>query len=141
MYPISSNRSRRFVALLLALLTIPLAWSQQSLQVQEQHGVAFVSGGFGADERDQLRTMQDQFDFKLVFATDAGNYLGYVNVRIMDQQGDTLLETRSNGPILMADLPAGNYTVIAENKNIGKERTVSVGGKSMTEVTFTWPAH
>lgn len=137
---IDPNGSRRFVALLIALLAIPIAWSQQSLQVQEQGGIAFVSGGFGSEERDQLHAMQDRFTLKLVFALDSGSYLADVNVRIMDRHGNTLLETRTNGPILMANLAAGNYTVVADRDNSEKERTVSVRSGGTTEVTFTWPA-
>lgn len=129
---------QRTVALLLAIVVMPLAWSQQPLQVQEQQGVTFVSGGFGQDERDQLQAMQGQFNLKLVFAIDAGNYLGGVDVRIRDQQGSTLVETRSDGPILMANLPAGTYTVAVDNKGNEKERSVNVGSQDMTEVTFTW---
>lgn len=132
------NRTRQLVALLLALVVVPLAWSQQPLQVQEQQGVSFVSGGFGQEERDQLQAMQGQFNLRLVSALDAGNYLAGVDVRIRDQEGSTLVETRTDGPFLMANLPAGTYTVVADYKGNEKERAVNVGGQGMTEVTFTW---
>lgn len=119
-------------------MVMPLAWSQQPLQVQEQQGVTFVSGGFGQDERDRLQAMQGQFNLKLVFAIDAGNYLAGIDVRIVDRQGSALVETTSDGPILMANLPAGAYTVLADNKGNKKERTVNVSSQGMTEVTFTW---
>lgn len=138
MHHIFHIRARSVVALLLALFVLPLAWSQQPLQVQEQQGVTFVSGGFGKDERDQLQAMQDRFNLKLAFATDAGNYLAGIDVRITDQQGSTLVEARSDGPILMAKLPAGTYTVAADNKDNEKQRAVDVGSQGMTEVTFTW---
>lgn len=134
------DRAWRITALLLALFVIPLAWSQQPLQVQEQQGVSFVSGGFGEDERDQLRAMQGQFNLKLVFALDAGNYLAGINARIEDQQGSTLVETTSDGPILMANLPAGTYTVVVDHKGNEKQRTVEVGSQGMTDVNFTWRA-
>lgn len=134
------DRAWRIAALLLALLVTPLAWSQQPLQVQEQQGVSFVSGGFGEDERDQLQAMQGQFNLKLIFAIDAGNYLAGIDVRIIDQQGSTLVETTSDGPILMASLPAGTYTVGVDHKGDEKQRTVDVGSQGMTEANFTWSA-
>jgi hypothetical protein len=134
------NRVLGIAALLLALSLVPLAWSQQPLQVQEQQGVTFVSGGFGKDERGQLQDMQGQFNLKLVFATDAGNYLAGIDVRIIDQQGGTLVETRSDGPILMARLPARSYTVVASHKNNEQQRTVNVGNQGRTELNFTWSA-
>ena len=139
-YHILHRCSHRFVVLLLALIVMLPAWSQQPLQTHEQQGIAFVSGGFGQEERDQLQAMAGQFNLKLVFALDAGNYLAGINVRIEDQQGATLVETTSDGPILMAKLPAGTYAVTAKNKTEEKERTVTVGDQGMTEVTFTWPA-
>lgn len=134
------HRASRLAVLLLALLAAPLAWPQESLEVRQQQGVSFVSGGFGQDERDQLQAMQSRFNLKLVFAVAAGNYLSDIDVRIMDEQGSTLVETRTDGPILMAKLSAGTYTVAADNKGSGKQRSVDVGGQGITEATFTWPA-
>lgn len=132
------HRAWRLIAFLLALLIMPLAWSQQPLQVQEQQGNTFISGGFGQDEREYLQAMHDRFNLKLVFALDAGNYLADIDVRIVDQQGNTLIEARSDGPIFMANLPSGSYTVVADNVGNEQKRTVSIASPDMTEVTFTW---
>lgn len=139
-YQILHKGSQRFVWLLLALLAGSPAWSQQPLQVQEQQGINFVSGGFGQEERAQLQAMAGQFNLKLVFTVDAGNFLAGVDVRIMDQQDNALVTTRSDGPILMADLPVGTYLVAADHKGNEKKQTVDIGGRGMAEVTFTWPA-
>lgn len=132
------HRAWRLIAFLPPLLIMPLAWSQQPLQVQEQQGNTFISGGFGQEEREQLQAMHDRFNLKLVFALDAGNYLAGIDVRIVDQQGNTLIKARSDGPIFMVNLPSGSYTVVADNVGNEQKRTVSIAGQDMTEVTFTW---
>lgn len=139
-YRITDTRSQGVVWLLLALLAGAPAWSQQPLQVQQQQGINFVSGGFGQEERDQLQAMTGQFNLRLVFALDAGNYVAGVGIHIKDQQDNTLVATTSDGPILMANLPAGTYMVAADYKGNEKEQTVRIGGRGMTKVTFTWPA-
>lgn len=138
MHHIRYHRYQESIALLLALLVMPLAWSQQPLDVQEQQGISFVSGGFGQEERDQLQAMAGQFNLKFVFSLDAGNYLADVDVRIRDEQGSTLVETTSSGPIFLANLPEGNYTIAAANEGVEKARDVSAGSHGMTEVNFTW---
>lgn len=140
MQAIANIRTLGLITMLAAALSVPLAWAQAPLAVQEQQGISFVSGGVGKEERDQLQAMQGQFNLKLVFAIDAGNFLAGINVRIMDQQGNVLVETQTDGPILMANLPAGTYTVAAEDMNNRKEQTVTVGDQGLKEVTFTWSA-
>jgi hypothetical protein len=68
-----------------------------------------------------------QYPLTLEFAikhTPRAEYTANVHVTITDAQGQRLLDTRSDGPFLLAKLPAGQYTVMAERHGQTLARTV-----------------
>ncbi len=123
--------------LMLSTLALTPAYAQGGLAVQHARGVSYVSGGVGQGERDALQEMQGRFNVKLVFALTAGNYLADVHVRILNHRGDEVLKTVANGPILLAKLPPGRYTVEATSYNDQKIKRIRVGGR-MTRAHFYW---
>jgi hypothetical protein len=90
-------------------------WSPSSrLQVQNDQGVRYVSGGVGESERAELNNQSQQFNLRLLFAMQgSGEYLSAVRVSILDARGGTVLVTESKGPWFLAQLPPGDYTVEA----------------------------
>ncbi|NJN48054.1 MAG: carboxypeptidase regulatory-like domain-containing protein [Candidatus Competibacteraceae bacterium] len=107
---ITIKANKVFGCLLGAVLAMPLV-AQESLQVSDYQGIAYVSGGVGVEEREALAAMSDRFNLKLTFAMSAGNYLSDVQVRIVDRSGNPVFEATADGPLLYALLPPGSYTV------------------------------
>ena len=58
---------------------------------------------------------------KLSFFVRAGNYLSNVTVVVRNQAGEELVNTVTDGPWLILDLPNGSYQVIATLSN-GEDR-------------------
>lgn len=54
---------------------------------------------------------------KLSFFVQAGNYLSNVKVIVQTTSGEELVNTVTNGPWLILDLPSGTYQVIASISN------------------------
>jgi len=103
------------------------------------HGIAYMTGGVGADERaDMARTARD-FNLKLVFAEPSRPYLADVRVEIRDKSGTKLVDTSSDGPWFFARLPDGQYQVIVDHAGKKEERTVDAGVALQT-LTFLWKA-
>jgi len=61
-----------------------------------------------------------------------------VNVTIKDARGKSVIERLAGGPVLMARLPAGAYSVTATYDGESKSRQVRVGQRLRTEY-FRWP--
>ena len=101
-------------------------------------GVSYVSGGVGTTSIDRLNSLAGDFNLKLVFALTAGDYLSGVKVTISDAAGKTLLETTSQGPWLLARLPAGNYQVVASFAGNAERRAVSIGSEKLKTIDFRW---
>ena len=103
------------------------------------HGIAYMSGGVGVDERaDMARTARD-FNLKLVFAEPSKPYLADVRVEIRDKSGTKLVDTSSDGPWFFARLPEGEYKVTMEHAGKKEEKTVETG-TSLQTLTFFWKA-
>ena len=110
------------------------------IAVQEQNGIQFISGGVGTEERDALQAMKGRFNLELTMATPSGKYIGSTMLRIVNPEGKAVLETRTDGPIFMAKLPPGQYTIQAEAGGQKMTRTASVGSGGTQQVTMTWPS-
>ena len=98
------------------------------------NGVKYLTGGVGLSERAHLEQMAKNYDLKLVFADPAGAYLANVQVDIKNSNGASLIQRDSNGPWFYAELPAGQYTIIATHDGKTETRKVVVGKTSQEEM-------
>jgi hypothetical protein len=105
-----------------------------------QHHASFVAGGVGASSQEELKAREREFNLKLVFTLVEGNYVADVNVVIRDAGGRSVLEHVAPGPLLMAKLPRGTYTVSATYEGRTQSRKVSIGERLRTE-QFRWPSN
>ena len=83
--------------------------------------VPHVSGGIGGVEREELRTKERDYNLKVVTAMKSGDFLSGVQIVIESATHERMLETTMAGPILLATLPPGSYTIKA-----------TVGGETLT---------
>lgn len=102
-------------------------------------GIEFLSGGVGKDERDAIQAQFKEFNTRLVFADSTGKYLAGVAVRVTDAKGKAVLETTTQGPWLLANLPAGGYEVKASFQGRELTRRLQVGSEPVTAL-FQWKA-
>ena len=103
------------------------------------NGVKYLTGGVGLSERTHMEQMAKKYDLKLVFADPAGAYLANVQVDIQNGNGASLIQRDSNGPWFYAELPAGQYTIIATHNGKTETRKVVVG-KTTQEEMFRFKA-
>ncbi len=143
MRPIQNRMiSRSLAALLLGSTLILFTGNAISADatVQTSGGISYVSGGVGDDSIIKLNTLAGQFNLKLVFALQSGNYVSDVQVAIADAKGKTLLDATSAGPWFLAKLPAGNYQIVATFEGKAVKRSVTVGKAKLQTVDFRWAA-
>lgn len=95
-------------------------------QVQKVNGVTFTSGGVGDESMTQLAEIEKQFDLKLFLVGQSGSYLSDIGIAITDAKGKGVLLTTSEGPVLLANLPSGTYTIKASKNGNTLEQQVSV---------------
>jgi hypothetical protein len=108
--------------------------------VKTTGGIPHVSGGIGEDSLAKMETMAKDFNLKLVFALQSGNYVTDVQVAIADTKGKTLLQSTSMGPWFLVSLPPGSYQVTATFSGKDIKRSVTVSKAKLQTVDFRWAA-
>jgi hypothetical protein len=106
---------------------IGAAGAQQSPVMSGGSTNLVMSGGVGLEERAQFAQHEREANLKLVFTEPQGSYLSDIGVKVFDRNGQMVLDTTTNGPWLLAKLPAGSYRVVAMDQGAKQEVRVSVG--------------
>jgi hypothetical protein len=103
--------------------------------------VSYLSGGIGIDESTAMKNAASKYSLELVFSAKAGAtaaYLANVHVKVSDRAGKSVIDTVSQGPYLLANLPDGNYQVEASNKGVAKTERVTLKKGSHQRLVFFW---
>jgi hypothetical protein len=96
-------------------------------------GASFVSGGIGAAEKEGMRAIAKDYNFKLAFMTAgaAGKPLGNVKLKVLNaKNGKVVLSGTSDGACIFSNLPQGSYRVLTERNGVKMDRTVKVTTKT-----------
>lgn len=109
-------------------------------EVKTQNGVTYLSGGVGLDEVQAVESAAADYSLMLTFAIlKTGEYLAYVNVKIEDKSGKPVLDAVADGPMLLVQLPPGQYKISAVSNDRQVIKTVHISGNRTTRETLYWP--
>ena len=97
-----------------------------------------VSGGTGADERAELLAKEKEYNLKILAAAKSGDYLAGVKVMIESAKKERVLDTTMDGPILLAKLAPGTYTIRATSGSQTLTQTVTIAAQGLRQVNFRW---
>lgn len=101
--------------------------------------VKYVSGGVGVDEVQALRSIQHEYNLRLLFLVQgSGEFLADVKVKILDAKGKVVLDAVSDGPRFLAKLVPGTYRIIAESEGKQIVKSVKILPKSSASQSFAW---
>jgi len=137
--------TRRFLLGLVVLSAFAAAAlaDEGTLPPQRSQGsVTYISGGIGKDESDAMKEAASRYSLAIEMASPASpraQYVADVKIEIRDQRGATVLSTISDGPILLANLPPGRYTVNATKNGASQQRDIVIGSGARPRVMFSFP--
>jgi hypothetical protein len=100
--------------------------------------VPHVSGGAGADEREELLAKEQEYNLKIIAAEKSGDYLADVKVVIESANKERMLDATMEGPILLAKLPPGTYTIRATSGRDTLTQTVTIPAQGLRQAVFRW---
>ena len=128
------------IALVCSLVLNPV-WAQEATQNASAttSAVPFISGGVGDDSMAQLTAREKEFDLKLFLVGQSGTYLSDIRITIIDTSGTGVLLTTSEGPLLLANLPAGTYSVKAQKNGHSLTQKISVSPGKLQTTYFRFP--
>ncbi len=109
--------------------------------VKTQNGIAYLSGGIGSDQVTAMKAAARDYALMLTCSVqNSGEYLADVKVSITDKAGNVVLETVTEGPILLARLSPGQYHVSADSNGTVLKKTVQIGTGHPVKLNLYWPA-
>lgn len=112
-------------------------------QERTQGSVSFMTGGVSVDEADAMRAASAHYPLTLELAAAAGGprdeYISNARVDIRDSKGAPVLDTRTDGPFLLARLPPGSYTVDVEWNGAHKRQTVEISPNQRKHLLVEFP--
>jgi hypothetical protein len=107
--------------------------------VKSRAGVPFMSGGFGVEERNQMRQAAKSYNLGLSFAGKSRGYLTDVSVVINDDKGQQVLRAANTGPLFYVQLPPGKYIVKATyNGKVREVKNLRLKKDSGVRQTVYW---
>lgn len=132
---------QRYAAVIVLGLVCGLTHADtQALEERSQGDVSFISGGIGAEERAALKIVRSDYNLRLLFSVrGTGEYISDVAVSIKDGKGQTVLDTVSEGPILLTKLSPGHYRVSASSEGRVVWKNVTVDRKHRAHLSLSWP--
>ena len=107
----------------------------------KQGEVTYISGGVGQAEADAIKHVAKYYPLELEFLLKAkpkDEYLTDVKVRVKDAHDKMVLDVKTDGPFLLAKMPAGKYTVSAERAGKVEHRQVEIAANEHRRVVFEW---
>jgi len=110
-------------------------------------GVCYISGGISGDEVAQFKSHAKEYLLEIVFvqkadAEDNGRieeYLAGVQLQIKDAKGNVVVDTITEGPFFLANLPPGKYQITADYEGVIKKNAVNISAKNHRRIVFLWP--
>lgn len=103
------------------------------------YAVPIVTGGVGDEGRAAIRSMQNDYSLKVVFAGERGIFLSDVNVQILDHQGNLVVDNVTDGPMLLAALPPGHYVLQASTDGLTRRQSFTVGAGGLRTLYVRFP--
>ncbi|MDP9139353.1 MAG: hypothetical protein M3O62_00990 [Pseudomonadota bacterium] len=132
------------VAMAAALVSAP-AVAPGSIPPEQTYGaINYRMGGIGAAEAQAMREISPSYPLTLTFAERAadgrGMFTAGVAVQIVDASGTLRLDTVAQGPMMLVNLPSGEYTVKAALNGEDKAHALSLRAGEPSKLVFVWPA-
>ena len=122
--------------------TTPYAASEVPPE-QAVGSVEYRVGGIGADEAEAMRRLSSDYPLTLTFVERSADgrdmFTANVDVTIADRSGNAALDIQADGPMLVAELPDGRYTIEATLGGQTRTEQVEVAGGQNERIVFVWP--
>ncbi|HEV2057367.1 MAG TPA: carboxypeptidase regulatory-like domain-containing protein [Methylomirabilota bacterium] len=127
-----NRRIQVLATMVVVLLTFPMEVRAADVPAP------YISGGAGADSREELLAKEKEYNLKVITADKSGDYLAGVKVVIESAKKEQVLDATMTGPILLAKLVPGTYTIRATSGGQTLTRTVTIAAQGLRQVDLRW---
>ncbi|MBP0630761.1 MULTISPECIES: carboxypeptidase-like regulatory domain-containing protein [unclassified Cupriavidus] len=111
------------------------------VQIMEQHGVSYVSGGEEEAGMRRMLAIAARFNVRLTMVdAGRGNPLSGATVVVASQGGHAVLHTTASGPLFYMQLKPGAYRLAVGYQGRDQMRDIVVAGEPL-DMTFRLPVN
>ncbi|MFZ4541962.1 MAG: hypothetical protein ACOYNL_09215 [Rickettsiales bacterium] len=112
-------------------------YSSSTLYDRMDGSIVYVTGGIGEGEVNELEAAKSEYNFHLTNTDKSGAYVSDTAVVIQDRKGNDVMAANA-GPLMYVQLPAGKYTLMAENTGVVQTKRFTVSAKKPTNLHLQW---
>lgn len=103
------------------------------------HGFKYISAGIGEEEVAIMKHQAKNFTLNLLFSEGVvGRWAMDVNVNIYDEPSNLMFRIVGAQPLLYVNLPAGTYTILANNNGNKLRHKVTLEQGVNQKVILNW---
>jgi hypothetical protein len=108
---------RNILVILIGLLLINgSVFAESPKTLNTKSGLSYMTGGIGEEDATIMRANAKKYTLNLLFSEGtSGRWVTDVNVNIYNEQSETVFRIIGSKPMLYVNLPAGTYTILANN--------------------------
>lgn len=107
-----------------------------------QGSVTFITGGIGSDESGAMFAVAKKWplfiEMSEIDGSGRGVWIAGIDVRVLNAKQQNILETVSDGPLMLLNIPAGQYTVEASYQGKLLKRSVILKEGDSQKLTLFW---
>lgn len=108
-----------------------------------QGEIRYITGGIGLDEAAAFKQAAARYMMELQFVQKArplDEFLSDVRVIVRARSGAVVLDAISQGPYLLANMPAGRYDIEVNHNGMIKRQAMDMRPGKHERAVFVWPA-
>lgn len=136
----AKNPIKPLILLVLVLLSfVQAAYAQPPKTITTPNGIAYMSGGIGEEEVLEMRLHAKKFTLNLLFSEGtSGRWVTDVNVNVYNQNDERVFRIVGAKPLLYINLPAGTYTILANNNGEKLRHKLTIEDSVNQKVILNW---
>ena len=102
-------------------------------------GIAYMTGGIGEEEVTAMKREAKKFTLNLLFSEGVvGRWVTDINVNIYDEASQLVFRIVAAKNVLYVNLPAGTYTILANNAGNKLRQKVTLATDTNQKVVLNW---
>ena len=112
-------------------------------ETKNSNGLMYMTGGIGSEESEAMQELGKKWPLLIEFSQDHPQralWISDVQIKLSKKGSKTpLLEIITEGPILLIDLPAGEYTLDANFEGRPLKRNFKIEAAKANRLNLMWP--
>lgn len=108
---------------------------------QHANGISYITGGVGEEESLAIVAEAKQWPLFLELSqleNGRGVWIFGANIKILNSKQQVVFEAQAEGPYMLINLDAGDYSIEASYQGVVQKRAISVKASTPQKVSIFW---